>query len=49
MVAEGQVLAIEADEEQSEDHDHQDRDAKKDHDEEKVGLLRAGLLNFHAS
>ncbi len=47
MVAEGEVLAVEVDEEQGQDEEYENRDAGKDHDEEKVRLSWVDLFNFH--
>ena len=48
MVAEGEMLAIEADEEAGEHENDEQRDAKQNDDQEKVRLFRRELLYFHA-
>jgi hypothetical protein len=41
------VFSIEVDEEVGDNEDHEDRNAEKDQDEEKVGLVRGELLDVH--
>jgi hypothetical protein len=48
MVAEGEMLAIEADEEAGEHENDEQRGAKQNDDQEKVRLFRRELLYFHA-
>ena len=47
MVTEGEVFSVEADEKDREDEDHDQSDAKKDDDEEKIRLVGWKLLDFH--
>lgn len=48
VVTEDEVLAIEVDKEVGEHEHHQKRPADQKEDQEKVRLLLAGLLDFHA-
>lgn len=47
VMAEGEVLSVEADEDHREDEDHDQADAKEDDDAEKVGLVGWKLFDFH--
>jgi hypothetical protein len=49
VVAEGEVFAVEVDEEVRDDEDHEDGYPEKDQDEEKVGLVGWELLDFHTN
>ncbi len=47
VMAEGEVFPIEVDEKVRDDEDHEDGDAEKDEDEEKVGFVGGELLDVH--
>jgi hypothetical protein len=46
-MTEGEVLAVEVDEEVRDDEDHEDGYAEEDKDQEKVGLVGRKLFNLH--
>jgi hypothetical protein len=49
VVAHGEVLTVETEEEIGEYEDHQKGDAEENEDEEKVRFLRGDLFKFHVS
>ncbi len=48
MVAEGEVLAVEVDEEERQHEDNEKRGTEESDDESEVGLFGADLLNVHS-